>query len=353
VNRVNVPTANIVYWYGLEDMPRDGGGLRAIAWNDALTELGFKTSVHALRPTAGGSSSQNLLKTIKRRLIPMPFASSLPAMAPADLNVVTVPAVFSSAASVFEQSSLVFDWMDLWSVNALTMGRSSWMSRPGGTIQSQVWARRQRELVTQPAANIFAGFEDRESMETAASAPGFWIPTPISASSQVQSPATRTVRRTGFIGNFAYPPNVVSLKHFFDKYGNDFSDKGIEIRVAGFGSEVVRTWGVKATVLGKVDSLAAFYESIDAAIVPIDHGGGIKAKAVEAMAYGVPVYGTSHVASGFSPEWRRYIGDLDDLLRTGAIAIPAPSKEELSGVFSQTAFTAAVARVVDGVKANA
>lgn len=294
-----------------------------------------------------------MLKTIKKRLIPMPLASSLPTMAPANLNVMTVPAVFASAASVFEQSSLVFDWMDLWSVNALTMGQSSWMSRLGGTIQSKVWARRQRSLVSQPAANIFAGFEDCESMEATGSAPGYWIPTPISASSGMRPPSTGAVRRVGFIGNFAYPPNVMSLRHFFDKYGKVFSDNGIEIQVAGFGSEVVGTWGVKATVLGKVDSLAAFYRTIDAAIVPIDHGGGIKAKAVEAMAYGVPVYGTSHVASGFSPEWRPFIGDLDDLLRAEAITIPAPSKQEFSTVFSQAAFTAAVARVVDVVKANA
>ncbi|MFE5835282.1 glycosyltransferase family 4 protein [Arthrobacter sp. NPDC056493] len=347
-----MPTANIVYWYGLKDMPRDGGGLRAIAWNDALTELGFKTSVHALRSVALGPSSKNLLRAIKKQLIPMPLASSLPLMAPADLNVVTVPAVFSSAVSMLDQSSLVFDWMDLWSVNALTMGRSSWMSRPGGIIQSKVWARRQRALVTRPAANIFAGYEDHESTEVTGSAPGFWIPTPISAAQRAWPQPTRAVRRVGFIGNFVYPPNVMSLKDFFDKYGRIFLDKGIEIYVAGFGSEVVTTWGVNATVLGKVESLAAFYGSIDAVIVPIDHGGGIKAKAVEAMAYGIPVYGTSHVASGFSPEWRRFIGDIDDLLRTGAITIPTPSKQEFSTIFSQAAFTAAVARVVDLVKPN-
>jgi glycosyltransferase involved in cell wall biosynthesis len=347
-----MPTANIVYWYGLKDMPRDGGGLRAIAWNDALTQLGFETSVHALRPAASGPSSRNLLRTIKKQLIPMPLASSLPSMAPADLNVVTVPAVFSSAASVFQRSSLVFDWMDLWSVNALTMGQSSWISRPGGIIQSKMWARRERALVAEPAVNIFAGFEDVESTKANGSAPSFWIPTPISASSPALPPVARAVRRAGFIGNFAYPPNVMSLKRFFDEYENAFSDRGIEIYVAGFGSEVVRTWGVKATVVGKVDSLEAFYGSIDAAIVPIDHGGGIKAKAVEAMAYGVPVYGTSHVANGFSPEWRPFIGDIDDLLRAGPITVPAPSKHEFSTMFSQAAFTAAVARVVDLVKTN-
>lgn len=348
-----MPTANVVYWYGMADMPLDGGGLRAIAWHDALTQLGFQTTVHALRPTANGPSSRNWLKTVKKRLIPMPLASSLPSIAPADLNVVTVPAVFSSAASLFKQSSLVFDWMDLWSVNALTMGRSSWMSRPGGIIQSKVWARRQQALVAEPAANIFAGFEDRESTNSKDSAPGFWIPTPISASPIAMPPAERELRRVGFIGNFAYPPNVMSLRRFFDTYENSFSDYGIEILVAGFGSEVVRTWGVKATVLGKVDSLEAFYGAIDAAIVPIDHGGGIKAKAVEAMAYGTPVYGTRHVASGFSPEWRRFIGDIDDLLRTRTITTRTPSELEFSVMFSQAAFTEAVARVVDLVKTNA
>lgn len=226
------------------------------------------------------------------------------------------------------------------------------MSRPGGVIQSKLWARRQRALVAEPVANVFAGFDDCNITKSNESAPGFWIPTPISASPIKLSTVGREVRRAGFIGNFAYPPNVMSLKRFLDKYESCFYDKGIEIVVAGFGSEVVRTWGVKATVVGKVDALSSFYGAIDAAIVPIDHGGGIKAKAVEAMAYGVPVYGTPHVASGFSHEWRHFIGDIDDLLRTGTITVSTPSEQDFNAVFSQVAFNDAVARVVDLVKVN-
>lgn len=32
-----MPRANVVYWYCIADMPLEGGGLRAIAWHDALT----------------------------------------------------------------------------------------------------------------------------------------------------------------------------------------------------------------------------------------------------------------------------------------------------------------------------
>lgn len=327
-------------------MPRDGGGLRALAWHQALTALGFESSIVALRPDNHGVAHTSWLRSAKKALLPMPFVSGLPPMEEADVNIVTVPSVFASAATMLPRHSLVFDWMDLWSVNAQTMGRSSWMSRPGGTLQSLLWSRRQQQLIEQPAVNVFAGYNDHVSTASDASAPAFWMPTPIEARPVSRTDLSRSNFRVGFIGNFAYPPNVTSLRSFFDRYGKSFEEKGIEVVVAGFGSGIVKNWNVAASVLGRVDSLREFYAGIDASIVPIVHGGGIKAKAVESMAYGVPVFGTDHVKSGFSPEWGPFIGDVDQLLNVSPIFPPVPDPDKFGLQFSHEAFKASVSRML-------
>lgn len=342
-------TANIVYWYGLDGMPRDGGGLRALAWYDALTHLGFETHICPLRTQSQRATTDSLLRKTKKRLLPMPFASRLPAMDEAEVNVITVPAVFASAAAVLPSRSLIFDWMDLWSVNARTMGKSSWLSTPGGLAQSLLWARRQRHLVQRPAANVYAGYDDKVSGEGPRSAPSYWIPGPITATRTSEVAVRQAGLHVGFIGNFAYPPNVTSLREFFQKYGANFRAKGIKITIAGFGSEIVHGWNVNATVLGRIDSLTDFYEGIDAAIVPIDYGGGLKTKAVEAMAYGVPVFGTPHVASGFAPEWTKYIGRIEHLLEVNPKFPPVPSKSQFERLFSQRSFDAGVKTALEGM----
>lgn len=337
--------ANVIYWYGLEDMPKDGGGLRALAWYEALTQLGFDTQLCPLRPAPIAVPRDGVLRSIKKRLIPMPLKASLPKMSVAEVNVVTVPAVFDSAASTLDTGTLIFDWMDLWSVNSRTMGKSSWLSRPGGWLQSVCWVARERNLVKRPVANVYAGYEDKVTGSVEGSAPGYWVPTPITAIPLPKAASVSRRLRVGFIANFAYQPNIMSLRRFFKRYGETFRSRGIEVVVAGFGSEDVRTWGVDATVLGRIESLSEFYRCIDAALVPIDHGGGIKAKAVEAIAHGVPVFGTRHVASGFAPEWSAYIGDIGSLLSDPPAFPPVPTSTLFEKQFSQAAFTRAVKNI--------
>ncbi|WP_454811345.1 glycosyltransferase family 4 protein [Paenarthrobacter nitroguajacolicus] len=334
--------ANLVYWYGLDEMPLDGGGLRALAWHAALSAIGFDTTVHSLRSVGSGVQNMGPIRSIKKKLIPMPISERLRQTPAADLHVITVPSVFLSAVRKIPNESLIFDWMDVWSVNARTVGNASYLSTPGGLLQSRLWAQKERSLVHKPYANTFAGYGDKTTLITNG-AKGRWIPTPISAAGRQPRRMENAGRtRVGFIGNFAYPPNALSLRSFFAKYEHQIRSTGMEFLVAGFGSEVVREWQVPATVLGPVESLADFYGQIDAAVVPVDHGGGIKAKAVEAMAYGVPLFGTPHVAAGFSPEWRKYISPLEDLFSSPRTYPTVPSRTKFDHQFSQESFTESV-----------
>lgn len=340
------PLANVVYWYGRDEMPKDGGGLRAIAWYEALTSLGYSTQIYPLRSVGSGVDNMSSLRRLKKQLIPMPLEQPLGTLPDADLNVITVPSVFGAASRSLPSHSLIFDWMDLWSVNARTMGTSSLLSTLGGILQSFYWSFRQRSLARRPLLNIFAGHSDKFAVGLNDHSPSYWIPTPITATSRAIKGLPGDRFKVGFIGNFSYTPNVMSLRSFFSRYTPQISASNIEILVAGLGSEVVRTWNVPAKVLGPVESLSEFYEGIDAALVPIDHGGGIKAKAVEAMAHGVPVFGTRHVISGFAPEWAQYITPVDRLFGDSVKLGPVPSKVDFDRQFSQAAFTAAVRSVL-------
>lgn len=334
--------ATIVYWYAGDDLRLDGGGLRIAAWRTALEELGYSTTVQPLWTASSNDGPSSTLSRLKKVFIPMPFSRPGPRLPANDLVVATVPAVFKSLASVVDRQSLVFDWMDLWSVNALNMGEASPWSRPGGLIQSRIWKRREGLLPRLASANLYAGFGDYMSQSgKPCSTNSAWAPTPVSPIVRTVT-HSRPVKKVGFIGSLNYPPNEMSLRRFFRDYGNRLHEKGIEIVVAGFNSEQVRSWGVNATVMGPVESVVTFYENIDAALVPIQHGGGIKVKAVEALSHGVPVFGTNHVREGFSPEFRKHILDIELLLQgQDDLAIPV-DREAFAGRFSQSAFTDSV-----------
>ncbi|ASD21086.1 hypothetical protein B7495_02395 [Cryobacterium sp. LW097] len=324
-------------------MPRDGGGLRVIAWEEALKSLGYTVTIHGLNTRGPSLDRKPTFRTkAKRTLAPMPLSRSLAPLPPADLHVIAVPVVFKAAARDLPRDEIIFDWMDLWSVNSRTMGASSPLSMLGGLTQSAIWRRRESQLPSKARFNTVAGYGDLTSIGANASAE--WLPTPtqtFASHDRGHGPVTRV----GFLGNLGYEPNEMSLRKFFREFGHLLKAQKLEIVVAGFGSERVRTWGVPATVLGALDNLDSFYDNIDAVIVPIDHGGGIKVKAVEAIARGLTVYGTDHVRSGFSPDYGPWIRNIEELFRSAPAqrtAVPGLDRSQLSSRFSQGAFTSSV-----------
>lgn len=340
-------TASVIYWYDEENMPRDGGGLRALAWKSALDALGIDTRIYAVHPGPVSVAPPSARTRLKRNLAPMPFARGMK-LPDTDIVVSTVPGTFSSLATApADGHKLIFDWMDLWSTNALTMGQSSLLSTPGGFLQSRVWARRERRLPHLADRNTFAGYADRVLIGGASD---IWLPTPVEFSAVGSRNAPRRVGRVGFIGNLNYEPNEFSLRWFLNEYSAQFLASGIEIVIAGFGSERVRSWGFEVTVLGPVSDVSAFYDKIDAAVVPIRHGGGIKVKAVEALAHGVPVIGTAHVREGFPPEIGAHvIFDLDRFLKDTSAPLEQVNLTEIAPLFAPASFNSAVAGLLTDI----
>lgn len=57
-------------------------------------------------------------------------------------------------------------------------------------------------------------------------------------------------------------------------------------------------------LLGRVESVEAFYESLDIAIVPMTFSTGLKIKVGEALAFGVPLISHKHAFEGYPPSHR-------------------------------------------------
>lgn len=336
--------AAIVYWFSREQLRRDGGGLRTLAWDEALTALGYEVEIVPLWTVGGPSTTTGRLSRVKRAMIPMPLTRDLPDRAAgADLVLSTVPATFASALSKVSGDRLIFDWTDLWSTNARTVGDARLLSRPGGRAQARLWARRERRLAEAGVrAHTYAGWADFAAFEPVRASTGLWLPTPVK-SAERRSVRDGEIRSVGFVGNLDYPPNQLSLKWFLDRYAKPLKEREIRIIVAGFGSAPVATWAHDVEVMGEVEDLGDFYSRVDAAVVPVNFGGGIKVKAVEAMSYGLPVFATTHVRTGFSAEFAPYLYDLDDLLERQSVA-PVP-REKFDRTFGMSAFCSAVAEL--------
>lgn len=194
-----------------------------------------------------------------------------------------------------------------------------------------------------PAANTFAGYNDYVKLSGQRTSPSAWLPTPVAWPASPIPRRAEPVRKVGFLGNMNYPPNAMSLRKFIADHSENLKRLDMELVVAGYGSEIVETWTNQATVVGPVDEVSEFYSSVDAVIVPIDHGGGIKVKAVEAMVHGVPVYGTKHVREGFDSSFWPYIGDLHALLNGTVTDVDTAPPASLEARFSEDSFRAGVA----------
>lgn len=338
-----MPKATLVYWYASSQLRLDGGGQRISAWRQALEALGFECEIIGLWSIGGGVSRGAVFSEAKRKLIPMPLQRRLPAKAlDGDVVVATVPSVFGDAVNRVSYGRLILDWMDLWSVTARNLGGAGRFSRLGAWGQGRLWAGRERRFVSSVASNLFAGYSDFERMLGLTDGPAAWVPTPVPDRSSARK--LGPIRTIGFLGNFDYPPNEISLRRFVCDYAGQLKENKWELVVGGYGSERIASWGFPVKVLGTVTSIEDFYAQLDAAVVPITHGGGIKVKAVEALSFDLPVFGTEHVRSGFGPEFQSLILPVERLRDPLEVDVGNRSTQTaFRKRFSQESFTESVA----------
>ncbi len=141
-----------------------------------------------------------------------------------------------------------------------------------------------------------AGWTDLEHVRTVARA-AFWNPTGVPAQPVATNASDRL--RVGLIGHFGHSATVDAAEALLaSPLGRDANT---EVVIAGVASE---QWGRDrpVTSLGRVDSITDFYERIDAAVVPVLNGSGMKCKLAESAMSGKTTVTTAAGAEGFPPE---------------------------------------------------
>jgi glycosyltransferase involved in cell wall biosynthesis len=107
--------------------------------------------------------------------------------------------------------------------------------------------------------------------------------------------------RVGFIGALN-SVNVLNMRKFldrFEKYRTIYMPPQISILVAGDVCLQLRSNSPAVKLLGRVENVTAFYESIDVVVAPMSFSTGIKIKVGEALSCGKPVVATQNGFDGF------------------------------------------------------
>jgi glycosyltransferase involved in cell wall biosynthesis len=107
----------------------------------------------------------------------------------------------------------------------------------------------------------------------------------------------------GIIGTAAWPPTAEAMRELVDTVWPLIRRRVPEARliIAGRGTGALGLVGPGVEVRGEVESASAFLHGLSVLLFPQRRGSGMKVKALEAIASGVPVVTTAAGAEGIAP----------------------------------------------------
>jgi polysaccharide biosynthesis protein PslH len=165
----------------------------------------------------------------------------------------------------------------------------------------------EQEALAASAAVLGLSEPDCEQLEAAARAAGSHAPVlnlpgyPGRASRLRASPEpTHRAHRVGLIGTWTWEPNRRALEWMLREV-LPVLPMGVELWVAGVGTEVLVHRPAAVRWLGRVPNVAEFYAQVDVLAVPSLEGSGVQEKAIEAIGSGKPVVATPHALRGLGP----------------------------------------------------
>jgi glycosyltransferase involved in cell wall biosynthesis len=105
-----------------------------------------------------------------------------------------------------------------------------------------------------------------------------------------------------FIGSFVHAPNRDAARFLVRRLAPELRAERIPFAmvIAGLRAPpwLRKAGGAGVTVLSDAPDLDPLYRSADIVLAPLPHGGGTKNKTLEAMAWGLPVIGTTQAFTG-------------------------------------------------------
>lgn len=285
---------------------RDGGGLRFKAFESALARLGLNVNVIGVGPEAGATLvSGSRVGEVKRQFLPVPLRSRVERELPGTVSHACCVSLLSASHrwSIRHHSWAWIDFPDLWSEYAANPtaekgAAARWVSRRQGAV----WARREREEASAADVVTTASWGDARTLE------GTWLPTPVwsrFSGIRLRDSSDGERRVAGMLANFDYPPNRTALKRLQEVWAHPLRAMGYDLVIAGFGSEGLGGETVRS--FGPVDAVEDFYARVDLVLAPVESGGGMKVKVIEALSRGLPVLADEHAVDGLPPSFEKAI----------------------------------------------
>jgi glycosyltransferase involved in cell wall biosynthesis len=109
-----------------------------------------------------------------------------------------------------------------------------------------------------------------------------------------------------FNGSFQYKPNLEALENLLQKVNPLLQNKGLSYLILIMGLDIPRTVLNSSypniRVLGFVENLELYLTGSNVFLNPVQSGGGIKTKLVEALAYNLNAVSTENGAVGIDPD---------------------------------------------------
>lgn len=276
----------------------DGGGIRVEAVLEALRALSILVEVVEIGPPAGAKSvTESPLNRVKRQFLPVPLRSKVERELPAHpVHGSAVSLVSASHRWAIQNHAWSWiDYPDLWSQYAAnpTAGRRG-LARLASNFQAAAWRRRERAEAA--AANVVTTASWTDARELSAT----WLPTPVWSGSLPKRVRPPDRKVAGLLANFDYPPNRAALSRLRETWAPVLNRLGYEVVIGGYGSVGLGTDSVKS--MGPVGKVDDFYAEIDLVLAPVESGGGMKVKVIEALSRGLPVLADRHAVDGLPPD---------------------------------------------------
>lgn len=94
--------------------------------------------------------------------------------------------------------------------------------------------------------------------------------------------------------------NRMNMSGFVEVFRRHFpaAREPVRLVIAGEVCRHLRAGGPAVALLGRLEDLEAFYDSVDVVVVPFTFSTGVKIKVIEALAYGKPVVATANAFDG-------------------------------------------------------
>ncbi|MDE9554966.1 glycosyltransferase [Xenorhabdus bovienii] len=102
----------------------------------------------------------------------------------------------------------------------------------------------------------------------------------------------------GFIGT-AFYANIEAVKYIVDNIADEIPDVDFIIAGKGFENYKNKFERNNIKIIGSIDSVSDFYQSVDLILSPIFTGAGMKVKIAEALAYNKPIIASSFALIGY------------------------------------------------------